>query len=481
MIRREYSRAIAFLLLATGCLLASGHSTSSKKGTIRFNETDCEQVAGFTDSLKREIKSKADNVKRIIDLVLTGSERHSTYDELALFCDTFGPRMSGSKSLSDAIDFMANKMKAAGLSVNLEPAMIPRWEIGEQHAELTSPVRHNMSILALGYSVGTNGSIEAEVVVVHSFDELEELAEAGQIRDKIVVYNYEFTTYGQSVKFRSSGAKRAAKYGAVAALVRSVTPYSIYSPHAGAGSRSIPTAAITTEDADLIERWNKRGKKMTIKLLIDSKNYEDVQSYNVVGDIKGSERPDQIVLVSGHTDSWYNTQGAMDDGGGMMISYKALDVLSKLKLQSKRTIRAVLWTSEEFGLIGAQQYFNNHKHELDKFVVVMESDLGTFRPLGLSYTNMKPLGQCVVSEVLKLLGKIGTTRLDSDFEGSDIELFTDAGLPGLSLMNDNSQYFHYHHTSGDSISLEDPNNLDMATILWAASSYVLADLSVDLR
>lgn len=460
---------------------AKGHSVTPKKAVIIFNGTDCNNIEEFTSSLRGEIQAKAADVQRIIDLVLRGSERNSTYDELALFCDTFGPRMSGSKSLEDAIEFMAKKMRESKLKVKLESASIPRWEVGDQHAELTSPVKHKMSILALGYSVGTNGSIEAEVVVVHSFDELEKLAKEGKIEGKVVVYNYTFSTYGQSVQFRSAGARRAAKYGAIAALVRSVTPFSIYSPHTGAGSISIPTAAITTEDADLIERWSKRGKRITIRLSIDAKNYENVESFNVVGDITGRERPDEFVLVSGHLDSWYNTDGAMDDGGGMMISYKALDILNKLNLRAKRTIRAVLWTSEEFGLIGAQKYFNDHKQELDKFKVVMESDLGTFKPLGLSHVNMKPLGQCVVSEALKLLDQIGTTRLDSNFEGSDIELFTDSGVPGLSLMNDNSQYFYYHHTSGDSISLEDPNNLDMATVLWAAMSYILADLSVDLR
>lgn len=465
-----------------------GHSTSNiKKNRINdiprpFNLSLCQEVDGFTKELKDEIHAKEADVKKIMDLVLNGQERHSTYDELALFCDTFGPRMSGTESLTRAVNYMMRKMKFdSKLEAHAEKAMIPRWRIGEQWAEIVEPVEHRMTILALGESVGTNGTLEAEAVLVHTFDELDQLGISGKLEGKIVVYNYKFTSYGESVKFREQGALRAAKYGALAALVRSVTPFSIYSPHAGHGSQSIPTAAITLEDADLIQRWAKRQKRVVLKMFIDAENFAAAESHNLIGDIKGYSKPDEIVLVSGHMDSWYNTQGAMDDGGGMMISYKAVDILNKLNLRARRTIRAVLWTSEEFGLIGAQQYFKDHKHELDKFKVVMESDLGTFKPTGLSIINASPLARCVVNEVLSLTEKIGTTKLDSQYEGSDIEVFTDSGVMGLSLANENSKYFYYHHTSGDSITLEDPDDLDKSTILWAVTSYVLADLSIDLH
>lgn len=481
----SHPKSLLLLLVVVAGGLCDGHRDGASRSTEAsiFNKDDCNSVKGFTEELKSEIRSKAGDVKRIIDLVLNGSEKHSTYDELALLCDTFGPRLSGSDALSRAIDHMKKKMKdESGLKVHTEKAMIPKWEICKQWAELVEPVRHPMTILAFGRSIGTNGTIEAEVKLVHSFDELDSLGRAGEIKNKIVVYNYNFTSYGDSVKFRSYGALRASRYGALAALVRSVTPFSIYSPHTGVASQSIPTAAITVEDADKIERWVKRNKKVTAKLFIDAKNMEDVESSNLIGEIEGTEKPDEIVLVSGHIDSWYNTDGAMDDGGGAMISYKALDILNKLNLRAKRTIRAVLWTSEEFGLIGAQQYFKDHRHELDKFKVVMESDLGTFKPLGLSITNAGPLGQCIVSEVVNLTESIGTNRLDFNYEGSDIELFTDAGVPGLSLANENSKYFYFHHSSGDSMTVENPDDLDRSTILWAVASYVLADLSIgDLK
>lgn len=446
-----------------------------------YSKIDCDSIDKFSD-LKREIRALKEDVDKILDLVVNGTERHSTWNELALFCDTFGPRLSGTPALVDAINYMTKKMRVdSKLRVTSEKAMIPNWRVGGQWAEITEPVKHRMSILALGGSVATNGTLEAEVVVVHSFDELKQLGEASEIKDKIVVFNYKFVNYPESVAYRTGGALKAAAYGARAALIRSVTPFSIYSPHAGAGSRSIPTAAITLEDADLIQRWTDRNRLIKLALFIDTKQYEDAESFNTLGDIVGTEKPDDIVFVSGHIDSWYNTPGAMDDGGGMMISYKALDVLKKLNLKAKRTMRAILWTAEEPGLIGAKQYFDNHKHELDKFKAAIESDEGTFRPLGLSFKNVGPLGQCVLRETLKLTSSIGTETLDDKYEGSDIELFSDAGVPGLSLKNENSKYFFFHHTSGDSITVENPDDLDKSTALFATVTYVLANLDFDLR
>lgn len=469
-------------LLLVWLTVCRAHSAPKNTKSVVFDRSTCVGVEGFTQELRDEIRSKAKEVDRIINYVLKNAT-HSTYNELAYFVDYFGPRLSGSLSLQQAIDYMKYKMKVESkLDVTTEKALIPKWEVGEQWAELVEPVKHRMTILALGTSVGTdNSTIRAEVQLVNSFEQLAELGAQGLIKDKIVVFNYKWTSYGECVKFRTQGAIEAKKFGAVAALIRSVTPFSIYSPHAGMGSRSIPTAAITTEDADLIQRWTNRNKRIVIRLFIDAKNFDDVESQNIIADIVGTEKPSEVVLMSGHIDSWYNTDGAMDDGGGAFITYMAADVLKKLGLRPKRTVRAVLWTSEEFGLVGAQQYFKDHKHELKNFKIVMESDLGTFKPLGLSITNVGQLGKCIVSEVLSLTEEIGTTRLDTNYEGSDIELFSDAGVPGLSLANENSKYFYYHHTSGDSISIEDPDDLDKSTILWAAASYVLADLSVDIN
>lgn len=464
----------AFGALIVICLISTSY------GRFRRASNECNNDEILTQQLKQKINSMSGDVNKIIDLVLDGEEKHKTFEELALFCDKFGPRLSGSKSLEDAISYLEDKMRNhSKLDTVAEKAMIPKWEMIKQEAEIIKPRRHAMSIATLGGSVSTEGVLEGSVQVAHSFEELDRLGQ--DVAGKIVVFNYKFTTYGESVIFRTEGAKRASKYGATAALIRSVTPFSINSPHAGMGSRSIPTAAITVEDADFIERLTKRGEAVEIRLMIETKSYKDVESYNLIGDIAGLRYPEEIVLVSGHMDSWYNTDGAMDDGGGMMISYRAMDILKKLNMTAERTMRAVLWTSEEFGLIGAQQYFNNHKHELDNFKVVIESDEGTFRPLGFGYKNVGKTGRCALEHILSLTRRLGTNQLSDQYEGSDIELFSDAGVPGLSLYNENSKYFYFHHTSGDSITVEDPDALDRSTALFASALYVLANLDIDLR
>jgi carboxypeptidase Q len=444
---------------------------------------ECHDQLGVEfQQVSSQIRALQDDVTKIIRYTTEGPGRGSTYDELARFVDTFGPRMSGSPALEQAVDYLKAKMlNDTRLVVSAEPVMVPNWELLSQSCEISAPRRHQMSILTLGQSVSTNGTLEAAVVLVRDFDELEQLGQADKLRNKIVVYNFKWVNYPISVKYRTQGALMAAKYGAAAALVRSVTPFSINSPHTGAGSKSIPTACITVEDANLIERWLGRNQTLTIKLNIQTRHHPDAKSYNLVGDIRGRTRANEVVFVSGHMDSWYVTNGAMDDGGGMMISYKALDVLSKLNLTAERTMRAVLFTAEEPGLVGAEQYFKQHKHELDNFKAVIESDLGTFTPLGLGYTNLGKLGKCVMHELLALTSAIGTTQLSDKYEGSDIELFSDVGVPGLSLLNENSKYFYYHHTAGDSLDLEDPVALDKCTALFASTVYVLANLNVDLR
>lgn len=287
-----------------------------KSTLIKFNSQDCDNVEGFTQDLRKEIQTYAPVINNIANLVLNGTEKGVAYDELALFVDTFGPRPSGSDSLEKSIDYMLKKFNTSNFeNVHGESAFVPKWERGNEWAIITEPVNHKMEILALGTSVGTEGlQIKAEVVVVNSFEELDTLGKAGMLDTKIVIYNAKFTTYAESVKFRSSGAVRAAPYGAVAALVRSVTPFSIYSPHTGQTSYDdnlpkIPTAAITLEDADYIARWVKRGKRVVVKLYMEAKNYPDVESRNVIGELVGSQLPEQVVLISGHIDSWDITQG----------------------------------------------------------------------------------------------------------------------------------------------------------------------------
>lgn len=440
------------------------------------------------EEIKREILGYKPVVDQIVEAVTKGEFKGKMYEELATFVDKFGSRYSGTKNLEDSIDFMQTVLNNYNLdNVHTEPVTFDGWFRGEEYATLIKPRLYEMKILGLGYSVGTPGSgIVAEVLVVNSFEEL--VAKSDQVKGKIVVYNEEFRSYGQTVKYRSIGAIEAARHGAVAALVRSITPYSIYSPHTGmmhydSNVTKIPFAAITVEDAQMLRRMSERGSTIEIQLKMANSVEVGLKSRNSVAELRGKTLADRVVLVSGHLDSWDVGQGAMDDGAGAFISWYSLAVLNKLGLRPKRTMRAVLWTVEELGLVGAKQYVKSHYKDLDKFDLVMESDEGTFTPLGIEFAG-SPNAQCVVQEILKLMDSINATKFqrgDKMGIGSDIVEFTSLGVPGASLLNQNDKYFYYHHTDADTMTVEDSDMLDKCVALWAAFSYVVADLNTNFK
>ncbi|XP_060143661.1 carboxypeptidase Q isoform X2 [Globicephala melas] len=316
--------------------------------------------------IKEEIACYGDVAKAIINLAVYGKAQNRSYERLALLVDTVGPRLSGSKSLEKAIQIMHQNLQEDGLeNVHLEPVKIPHWERGEESAVMLEPRIHKMAVLGLGSSIGTPPEgITAEVLVVTSFDELRR--RAPEARGKIVVYNQPYTSYSRAVQYRVQGAVEAARVGALASLIRSVASFSIYSPHTGIqeyqdGVPKIPTACITVEDAEMMSRMASRGSRIVIQLKMGAKNYPDADSFNTVAEIVGRKYPEQVVLVSGHLDSWDVGQGAMDDGGGAFISWEALSLIKDLGLRPKRTLRLVLWTAEEQGGIGALQYYQLHK------------------------------------------------------------------------------------------------------------------------
>ncbi|XP_074033403.1 carboxypeptidase Q [Leptinotarsa decemlineata] len=432
--------------------------------------------------LKAEIASYGPTVNRIIDALTNGKFKGGVYNDLANFVDKFGARLSGTKNLENSIDYMLDLMKNRSLeNVHGEHAMIPHWQRGDESGELLEPRKAKIGVLSLGSSVGTpSGSIQAEVLVVRSFEELEQANFSQAAKGKIVVFNFQFESYGKSVAYRGQGATQAAKHGAVAALIKSVTPYSQYTLHTGEQQygnnvTKIPAVSITVEDARMLQRYQDRGQKIVIKLKTHTHSHPDSPSRNVVGEIVGSAKPEKIVLVSGHIDSWDVGVGAMDDGGGAFISWYALNVLKSLGLRARRTIRSVLWTAEEPGLIGAQAYNKAHASELKDHIFVMESDEGTFTPLGIEY-NAGPKGGCIIQEILKLLSSINTTQSSyADAVGSDITIWA-GQIPGGSLLNDNDKYFYYHHSAADTMDVLDPDSLDKATALWASVAFIIADL-----
>lgn len=451
-------------------------SNMSSLAAARAASTD---TARNGSDIAAEIAGYADVAKKIIDLAVFGAAQNRSYRRLSNFTDTIGNRVSGSDNLEKAINYMYKAMTQDGLDVHLEPAKIPHWVRGNESAEMILPRAKRLAILGLGSSVGTPPEgIEAEVLVVKSFDELKH--RANEAVGKIVVFNQPFVSYGVTVEYRSCGASKAAKVGAVATLIRSVTPFSINSPHTGwqdyqDGVKRIPTACITVEDAELMWRMAQRGQRIVVRLTMEAKTLPDVDSFNTVAEIKGWQHPEQVVLMSGHLDSWDVGQGAMDDGGGAMISWEALSLIKDLGLHPRRTLRTVLWTAEEQGGVGAQQYYNLHKVNTSNFDLVMESDLGTFTPLALQFTG-SDAARRVMGEVVKLLAPINMTKLEPDGEGTDISPWLQAGVPGASLHTDDSRYFWFHHTEGDTMTVQDPQDMNLCSAVWAVVAYVVADL-----
>ncbi|CAH2285630.1 carboxypeptidase Q [Pelobates cultripes] len=324
----------------------------------------------------------------------------------------------------------------------------------------------------------SRGGISAEVIVVSSFTELH--SRAKEAKGKIVVYNQPFVSYGETVQYRAFGASEAAKVGAVASLIRSITPFSIYSPHTGwqdyqKDVPKIPTACITIEDAEMFARMASRGEKIVVQLKMGAVNHPDADSFNTVAEIVGSKYPEQVVIVSGHLDSWDVGQGAMDDGGGAFISWEALSLIKDLGLQPKRTVRLVLWTGEEQGGVGAGQYYERHKGDISNMDLVMESDIGTFMPTGMQFSGSNE-ARAIMTEIMQLLKPINITNLYDNAEGTDIRYWMQAGVPGASLIDDIEKYFWFHHSQGDTMTVQNPIWMNLCAAVWTVVSYVVADM-----
>jgi carboxypeptidase Q len=342
---------------------------------------------------------------------LIGEATGSTFawQRLAVLTDSIGNRLSGSAALDRAILWAVEEMKRDGLeNVHTEKVMVPKWVRGAESAEVVEPAPHQIVLLGLGDSVGTPAAgLQADVMIVHSFEELD--ARAAQARGKVVLFNVAFTNYGETVRFRSQGPSRAARHGAVATLVRAVGPPGLRTPHTGAlnyasDAPKIPAAAITTEDADRLQRMADRGQRIVVRLKMEAHFERDVESANVVGEIRGREKPDEVVVLGGHLDSWDVGAGATDDGGGCVVTWEALRIMKKLNLRPRRTVRVVLFTNEENGGRGGQAYRDQHRAELDKHVMMMESDGGVFRPQGFGFSGNESARETVKAIATLLTG-----------------------------------------------------------------------------
>jgi carboxypeptidase Q len=336
-------------------------------------------------------------------------------------------------------------------------------------------------MLGLGGSVATPaGGITAPVLIVSSFDELER--RQAEAKGKIVLFDVPFTNYPDTRRYRTDGPSAAARAGAVACLIRSVASNSIRSPHTGrttydSTAKRIPAAALSVEDAMMLHRINDRGEQVVVTLRMGARLLPNATSRNAIAEIVGREKPDEVVVLGGHIDSWDVGQGAMDDAGGSVAAWEAVKLMKRLGLRPRRTVRVVLWTNEESGVDGGRAYRDAHAADLDKHVLAMESDNGAFNPKGYVFAG-SDAAAAIVQQIASLLQPINATGFQRSKESpeADIGPIVERGVPGIGLDVENDKYFWYHHSQGDTLDKLDPGEVARCVAAMAVMAYVAADL-----
>jgi Zn-dependent M28 family amino/carboxypeptidase len=424
------------------------------------------------------------------------------YRQVAHLSNNIGPRLTGSAQAQKAVEYVAAELKALGLEVQLEKVTVQHWVRGEETAALVEypgmadKTTQKIVLTALGGSVATPATgIIAEVVVVRNFDELQSLGRE-KVAGKIVLFDYHYDklmaaqghageAYGQAVKYRSDAPSAAARVGAVAALIRSVGGAEYRLPHTGQTDYAkdvprIPAAAVTAEDADLLAFLAPQGP-VKMRLLLTPEQLPDVVSHNVIGDLKGTEHPEQVVIVSGHLDSWDLGTGAIDDGAGVAVSMQAANLMKQLQLRPKRTLRVIAWMNEENGLAGGKAYAKNHENEIANHFAAMEIDGGAGHPLGITF-GPKPEAKALLEPVAQILQDSGAGILSFSEHagGADIGPLTKKGVPGFSPIQDNRTYFHYHHTAADTLDKIVPHELAENAAVVVVTAYALTNLEEPL-
>lgn len=416
------------------------------------------------------------------------------YHQVAHLTENIGPRPSGSPQAKAAVDYVAEELRTLGLEVQLEEVKVPHWVRGAESAELVDYAGHvpdttqKIVLTALGGSTSTGAEgVTAEVVVVNNFDELKALGRE-KVAGKIVLFNeifdkrkaaagMAFWAYGEAVRYRGAGPRAAADLGAVAALVRSVGSADFRLPHTGfSAPAGIPAGAVTAEDADLIADLSAQGK-VRMHLTLTPQKMPDAIGHNVIADLKGSEHPEEIVVVSGHLDSWDLGTGAIDDAAGVAVAMEAAEILQKLHLRPKRTLRVIAWMDEENGGSGSQTYSTEHIGEFPRTVAAIESDAGAAHPQGFD-TKMTAQANDLLQPVLRVLQNFGASALQqSNYPpGADIAAMSNAGVPALGILQDGRTYFHYHHSAADTLDKIVPSELRENGAAMAVMAYALANM-----
>ena len=438
------------------------------------------------------------DLKRVQKAVLSDDY---AYQQLAHLTDNIGPRLSGSPQYDHATEYVAAEMRRLGLEVTLEKVMVPHWVRGEETGALVEfpgmarGTTQKIVLTALGDSTATPGEgITSDVVVVDNIEELKALGRE-KVAGKIVLVNLKFDrhlaemgfgleAYGQAVRNRSECPNEASRLGAAAALIRSVGNQELRIPHTGETHfekdvKPIPAAALTAEDADLMERLAKQGR-IRMHLVLTPHKEADHETVQVIGDLKGSEHPEQIVIVSGHLDSWDLGTGAIDDGAGVAAALETAKVLKQLNLKPKRTIRVIAWANEENGLMGGKTYGRDHANEMANHYAAIEADLGAGHPAGFFFAGDASLAT-LLAPLARILESSGSGVIrDSAEAGADIIPVTVAGVPGFAPIFDSRYYFNWHHTPADTLDKVDPKELNDVAAVCAVLSYGLANMDATI-
>ncbi|HYV85747.1 MAG TPA: M20/M25/M40 family metallo-hydrolase [Patescibacteria group bacterium] len=408
---------------------------------------------------------------------------NGAWPKLAWLADRIGPRLSGSPGAAAAVAWTLEEFRRDGLSnVRAEKVMVPHWVRGEESARLVAPYGRRLLVTALGMSVPTPAEgVTAEIVEVDSLDALKTLGD--KARGRIVLFSHETTAgremagYGATSPLRVKGPSEAARLGAVAALVRSLGTLRARLPHTGTlvyadDAPKIPAAALAEEDALLLHRLLEAGQPVRVHLSLGCVTLPDAESANVVAELRGRERPDEVVVIGGHLDSWDLGDGAIDDGAGVVMAMEALRLLKHLDLVPRRTIRAVLYMNEENGARGGKTYVETHKGEMARHVAAIESDSGADHPLGFRVAA-GPGGEAAARALAAPLAAVGAADVKAADEGGvDIGPMKAEGVPLLGLRQDVTHYFDWHHTAADTLDKVEPralaeNAAAMAFMAWA--------------
>jgi carboxypeptidase Q len=476
---REIFLVLCLVSLA-GCVCAESKQSASATPDV----PDARQ-----ENFSRQLMDQLETIK---EAALTDDY---AYQQLTYLTENIGPRSSGSAGAKAAVEYVAAQMRKLGLDVHLEEIKVRHWVRGAESAELIdvpgsgAETRQKVVLTALGGSTSTGADgIKADVVVVENFEQLKTLGRSS-VTGKIVLFNEKFdrqkveaglatAAYREIVGYRETGPKAAAELGAVATLVRSVGSGNYRLPHTGDSEPAgIPAAAVSSEDADLVAHLAAKGP-VRMRLTLTPQKLPNETSYNVIGDLQGSEHPEEIVIVSGHLDSWDLGTGAIDDGAGVVVAMETAQMLQHLHLRPKRTLRVIAWMDEETDGVGSTQYKKDYSRELEHHVAAIECDAGAAHPLGF-LMKMNKSAADVLTPVKTVLSSIGATVIQDAAVPSgvtDVMPLSEHGVPVLGIMQDGRNYFTYHHTAADTLDKVVPSELRENAAAMAVMAYALANM-----